>query len=86
MAGKRVHTEGDFLSSSGSRGPLVELVNQVHTLKMAVTFSSTIRDCQRLREGQMLRGFAEPAGFELGHRGKRAGFKVRNRWRPLASE
>lgn len=85
MPRKRVQIESDFLSASCRHGPLVELINQVHTLKVEVTFSSKIRDHQCVQEAQMFHSFAEPEGFGLVCCGKRARFKVRNQWRTRCS-
>lgn len=85
MLRKNVQIQSDFLASWWRRGPFVELINQVHTLRKEVTFSSKIRDCQRVQEGQMLPGFAEPEGFGLALCGTRAGFKVRDHRRSRCS-
>lgn len=80
MLWKTVQEKSDFPSSLCRCGPLVELINQVHTFRMEVTFLSKIRDCQCVQEGRMLHGAAEPEGFGLVLCGKKATFKVRNRW------
>lgn len=85
MPRKRVQIESDFLSASCGHGPLVELLNRVHTLKMEVTFSNKVRDRQCVQKGQMFHSFGEPEGFGLVRCGKRTRFKVRNRWRTRCS-
>lgn len=85
MLWKTVQKKSDFPSSLRRCGPLVELINQVHTFRMEDTFLSKIRDCQCVQEGRMLQGAAEPEGFGLVLCGKKATFKVRNRWRTTCS-